>query len=117
MTTSVSTTTYAAAQFNGNITGVIWKSAGDQTNRKYDFTYDNANRLTAANFLQNPSGSTWNKTAMDYSVGYLNYDDNGNIYGMDQWGFKLGAPTGLIDELQYHYQANSNQLSYVIDVV
>jgi len=114
---SVSTTTYAAAQYSGNITGLIWKSAGDGINRKYDFTYDTANRLTAANFLQNPSGSTWNTAAMNYTVNSLNYDANGNIMGMNQYGFKIGAPTGLIDELQYHYQTNSNQLSYVIDVV
>ena len=115
--TSVSTTTYAAAQYNGNITGLIWKSAGDGIDRKYDFQYDDANRLVAANFLQNPSGSTWNKAAMDYTVNYLNYDANGNIMGMNQYGFKVGTPTGLIDELRYHYQPNSNKLSYVLDVV
>jgi len=112
---SVSTTTYAAAQYNGNITGVIWKSMGDGLNRKYDFTYDNANRLTAANFLQNPSGSTWNTAAMDYTVGGLSYDANGNILGMNQKGFRIGNPAGLIDQLTYSYQANSNQLSQVID--
>jgi RHS repeat-associated protein len=113
--TSVSTTTYASAQYNGNITGVIWKSMGDGINRKYDFTYDNANRLTAANFLQNPSGSTWNTAAMDYSVDSLMYDANGNILKMNQKGFKIGNPAGLIDQLTYSYQTNSNQLSQVID--
>jgi RHS repeat-associated protein len=113
--TSVSTTTYAAAQFAGNITGLIWKSAGDGINRKYDFTYDTLNRLTAANFLQNPSGSTWNTTAMDFSVGGLTYDGNGNILTMNQKGFVVGAPTGYIDELTYTYQTTSNQLSQVVD--
>ena len=115
--TSVSTTTYAAAQYNGNITGLIWKSAGDGINRKYDFQYDTVGRLAAANFQQNPSGSTWNKSAMDYTVNFLNYDANGNILGMNQYGFKVGTPTGLIDELAYHYQTNSNKLSFVIDQV
>jgi hypothetical protein len=59
-----------------------------------------ASRLTAANFLQNPSGSTWNTAAMNYTVNYLNYDANGNIMGMNQYGFKIGAPAGLIDELR-----------------
>jgi RHS repeat-associated protein len=113
--TSVSTTSYAVAQYNGNITGLIWKSAGDGTNRKYDFQYDNANRLTAANFLQNPTGSTWNTAAMDYSVSGLAYDGNGNILSMNQKGFKVGAPTGAIDQLTYGYQTTSNKLSQVTD--
>jgi hypothetical protein len=116
---SVSTTTYAAPQYNGNITGVIWKSMGDGINRKYDFTYDNTNRLKAANFLQNPSGSTWNAAAMDYSVDSLMYDANGNILKMNQKGFKIGNPTGLIDQLTYSYisQNSTNQLLQVIDGV
>jgi len=115
--TSVSTTTYAAPQFNGNITGLIWKSAGDQINRKYDFTYDSLNRLTGANFLQNPTGSTWNATAMDFSVDSLLYDANGNILKMNQKGFKVGAPSGLIDQLSYSYISHdsTNQLLQVID--
>jgi len=112
--TSVSTTSYAAAQYSGNLTGVIWKSAGDGINRKYDFTYDHNNRLTGANFLQNPSGMTWNTDAMNYTVDSLSYDANGNILTMNQYGFKVGTPNGLIDQLAYSYQ-NTNQLSQVTD--
>jgi RHS repeat-associated protein len=112
---SVCTTTYAAAQFSGNITGLIWKSAGDGINRKYDFTYDDVNRLTGASFLQNPSGSTWNTTAMDYTVSGLTYDGNGNILTMNQNGFKVGNPAGAIDQLSYAYNTSSNQLSQVTD--
>ena len=115
--TSVSTTTYAAAQCNGNITGLIWKSAGDGINRKYDFQYDNANRLLAANFKQNMGGSTWNNSSLDFTVNFLSYDANGNITGMNQNGFKVGTPVGLIDSLHYHYQTNSNKLNYVMDGV
>ena len=43
--------------YNGNIAGTLWKSEGDQQRRKYDFTYDAANRLTAGNFTQHVSGS------------------------------------------------------------
>src|SRR6185312_3737308 len=39
--TSVAGTTYNIPAYNGNIAGTIWKSAGDQVRRKYDFTYDN----------------------------------------------------------------------------
>ena len=116
-TSSVSTTSYAASQLNGKVAGLIWKSAGDQINRKYDLTYDTAGRLTGAAFLQNPSGSTWNKTAVDFTVDSISYDLNGNIMTMDQHGFKIGSPTGLIDELTYHYLPNSNQVTQVVDAM
>jgi hypothetical protein len=41
-----------AALYNGNIAGTIWKSEGDQQKRKYDFTYDAANRITGGTFTQ-----------------------------------------------------------------
>ena len=76
--TSVSTTTYATAQFNGNITGYIWKGAGDGINRKYDFNYDNANRFLGANYLQDAGSGVWNTAIMDYTVGNVGYDPNGS---------------------------------------
>jgi hypothetical protein len=36
---------FTAAQYNGNINGMVWRSNGDGFRRKYDFTYDAANRL------------------------------------------------------------------------
>jgi phenylalanyl-tRNA synthetase beta subunit len=48
----VSGTTYASQQYNGNMSGTVWKSKGDQEKRKYNFTYDNVNRLTGADFNQ-----------------------------------------------------------------
>jgi RHS repeat-associated protein len=115
-TAAVGSTSYTAAQFNGNIGGMIWKSKGDGINRKYDFTYDNVNRLTAANFVQNTSGSTWDNGYIDFTTNNLSYDANGNIINMNQKGFKVGGST-LIDQLSYTYQANSNKLSQVNDAV
>jgi RHS repeat-associated protein len=108
------TTSFAAAQFNGNITGTVWKSAGDGVGRKYDFTYDNLNRLIAANYVQNTSGSTWDNGYIDFTVNNLTYDANGNILSMNQKGFKVGG-SALIDQLTYTYQTNSNKLSQVND--
>jgi len=110
------TTTYATQQFNGNISGSVWKSKGDGINRKYDFTYDNVNRLTGANFLQNSSGSTWDNSFLDFTTSNLTYDANGNILSMNQKGFKLNG-SSLIDQLTYTYQNNltSNKLVQVND--
>lgn len=103
-------------QFTGNITGTVWRSAGDDAKRKYDFTYDASGRLTGADFDQH-DGSQFNKTAgLDFSVSNLTYDHNGNILSMKQKGWKV-TQSGFIDDLAYHYKDNevSNRLLNVID--
>ena len=102
-------------QYNGNISGMIWKSEGDQQKRKYDFTYDAVNRLTGADFNQSTGGTTFDKSALiDFSVSNLTYDANGNIVTMWQQGWKVGG-SDYIDKLTYHYITNSNRLLNVID--
>src|SRR5262249_38977230 len=88
------------------------KSTGDAVPRKYDLHYDNANRLSAANFSQLTPA---NGQAVDYTVDNLSYDDNGNIKSINQKGYRLGAPTGLIDQLTYNYFPASNQLQNVAE--
>lgn len=105
---------YSSAQYTGNIAGTVWKSAGDQQVRKYDFTYDAVNRLTSADFNQYTSGA-FNKTAgVDFSVSNLNYDASGNILSQTQKGWKVGGSV-IIDSLAYHYNTNSNKLLNVVD--
>jgi RHS repeat-associated protein len=108
------TTSFNNPIFNGNVSGTVWKSAGDGVDRKYDFTYDNVNRLTGAAFTQNTAGNIWDNGYMDFSVSGLTYDANGNILHMNQNGFKL-AGSGAIDNLSYSYQNTSNKLSQVAD--
>jgi len=104
---------YAGAQYNGNIAGMVWKSKGDQEKRKYDFTYDAANRLMTADFNQYTSGS-FNKTAnINFSVN-MGYDANGNITSMKQWGLVLNT-SSVIDDLGYNYLPNSNKLASIIE--
>jgi len=118
----VTTTSYAAAQYNGNITGTVWKSAGDGIARKYDFTYDNLNRLGKAAFTQNTAGSAWDSSYINYSVygstasnGYqISYDGNGNVLNMLQMGFKVGG-SSVVDALTYNYNPASNKLQQVVD--
>lgn len=103
-------------QYNGNIAGSVWKSAGDGINRKYDFSYDNINRLTDAAFTQNTTGAGWNNAKIDFSTHNLSYDANGNILSMSQNGFKITG-SSPIDQLTYGYVSNSNKLNQVMDAV
>ncbi len=106
---------YTKSMYNGNIAGSLWKSKGDGVNRKYDFTYDNLNRLIGANFSQSINGGSYTHDLMDFSVENLSYDENGNILTMTQKGFKLGATSAIIDQLNYTYYSNSNKLKNVRD--
>ena len=107
---------YAAAQFNGNIAGTVWKTAADGIGKKYDFTYDKLSRLTAANYKQdNGSGSYDVSAGLNFSVSNLAYDPNGNIMSMNEMGWQIGKGSTTIDQLTYTYLPNSNQLQNVIN--
>lgn len=111
-----SSKSYNTAQYNGNITGQLWRSIGDWQLRKYDYTYDAINRLTDASFTQ-LNNNTFNLSAgIDFSVKITGYDANGNILGMIQKGWKRGGSV-TIDSLQYNYYSYSNRLQNVIDAV
>lgn len=114
--TTNGTTTFNTPLHNGNVAGMIWKSKGDGVPRKYAFSYDKANRLTAGSFLQNTSGSIWDNGYIDYSINSLSYDQNGNITGLSQNGFVLGGASN-IDNLSYNYTSAgaSNKIQNVID--
>ncbi len=115
-------------QYNGNISGTIWKSKGDGEKRKYDFFYDASNRFLKANFNQYVSG-TGTAAVFDKSAGIdftsqigdgsnplLAYDANGNILAMKQWGLKLTS-SPVIDEFAYEYKnsGSSNKLLAVTE--
>ena len=114
---------YLDSMYNGNISGMIWKSRSDGTRRKYDFGYDAANRLLRGTFEQNDGGSTWGRATMDFSTRMGDgttatsaYDANGNIKWMTNWGMTVNGKT-KIDSLQYVYYAGTNKLSRVGDQV
>ncbi len=118
----IASTTYIMPEYNGNISGMIWKAGSDQEKRKYDFTYDNVNRLIKANFNQR-FGTTWAKTdpnnsnfTIDYSLDSMSYDANGNILFMQQKGLKINA-SPVIDKMTYSYVAAgvSNKLTAVTE--
>jgi hypothetical protein len=118
-TTSVAPgNTYITPEYNGNVEGMAWKSAGSGINRKYDFTYDDVSRLTGAAFLQNTTGTSWDDAYINYSVSNLGYDANGNILSMTLDGYNVGG-SGPINELTYKYLNSdaSNKLMGVTDAV
>jgi hypothetical protein len=123
---------YLAAQYNGNISGQSWRSAGDNTARQYRYSYDAANRLLKADFVQKrnfpPLGfavpeDEWGKSFNydswmgDGNTGASAYDLNGNIQRMQQWGWTVASTSTYIDNLTYTYQNNglSNRLRAVTD--
>jgi RHS repeat-associated protein len=104
--------TSTANQYNGNISGMRWRTSGDGQERAYGFSYDQVNRITKANFTQNTNGGTsWDVSGgIDFTMQGLTYDENGNIKTMQQNGLKIGS-TGIssptIDNLTYTYTGPS----------
>ena len=89
--------------YNGNISSIDWQSYPTTLKRAYRYTYDNANRLTLAEYYD---GS--NKT--DRYTEKAEYDSNGNAtriirHGMTSKGFDI------MDNLTVSY--HGNQLSSV----
>jgi RHS repeat-associated protein len=111
---------FGKAELNGQVTGLLWNTMGDDAQRKYDYGYDNAGRLTSAHFTQRQAtGDAWSNSLLDFSVlgngGKINYDHNGNILSMLQKGVVPGSAPMNMDDLQYTYAAYSNKLLKVTD--
>lgn len=115
---STYTVTPGVAQYNGNISGIQWKSASaiteDQATdvKEYDYYYDALNRITASQY-QNKSNTTYTGT---YDEGNFTYDLNGNLMSLKRSGYKSGVPE-VIDNLAYSYGTGNtgNQLSAISD--
>jgi RHS repeat-associated protein len=113
---------FTTAQLDGHVTGLLWNTQGDDAQRRYDFTYDNAGRLTNAFFKERQTtAAAWDNAKMDFSVtgsnGKIEYDLNGNLLTMVQKGILPGAAAPYnIDNLQYSYASLSNKLMKVTDV-
>jgi RHS repeat-associated protein len=112
---------FAGANLNGQVTGLLWNTQGDDAQRKYNYTYDNTGRLTNAAFAEQlHPGDGWSSSQMDFSVtgdsGRIRYDLNGNLLNMLQKGVLPGNATPLtIDNLTYTYYNYSNKLKIVTD--
>ncbi|RNL88492.1 hypothetical protein ED312_08570 [Sinomicrobium pectinilyticum] len=101
--------------FNGNIAETYWKTANDNTMRRYAYTYDALNRITSGKF--NGSGQTDRYTVKD-----IGYDKNGNITKLTRNGHLVANPVqsnaghfGEMDKLTYAYHNGGNFLVKVTE--
>ncbi|MCO6174984.1 hypothetical protein NHF50_07980, partial [Flavobacterium sp. NRK F10] len=62
------------ALYNGNISATYWRTANDNVLRKYNYSYDDLNRLTNADYLKPEATAVFNNYKEQVS-----YDKNGNI--------------------------------------
>ena len=114
---------FTRAELNGQVTGVLWNTQGDDAQRMYNYRYDNAGRLINAAFTeQQHPGDGFSNAKMDFSVtgtsGQITYDLNGNLLTMLQRGVQPGAAAPIaIDDLRYSYAAQSNKLQSVTDAM
>ena len=91
--------------YSGNIIAVGWRT--DQTQRAYDFTYDNLSRLTGARYHEEGADGRY---ATQYS-----YDSMGNMLTLKRNGLQDGGTYGQVDNLSYSY--DGNQLTKISDSV
>ena len=104
--------------FNGNISAMRWRGAGDEQEQLYTFSYDGLNRLKSAQYAAS-SGADYNLNNGHYSVPNISYDLNGNITALTRQGLNGSGNEDIIDELAYTYgvgsSSHSNQLLDVSD--
>jgi RHS repeat-associated protein len=94
--------------FDGNISKQSWKSNIDSKERSFTYTYDGASRLKSGAYKSDIVGE-------DYSLNNVSYDANGNITNLLRNGLKSDNTFGLIDNLNYTYNPNSNKILKVDD--
>lgn len=112
---------FTSANLTGRVGGILWSTLGDDVQRRYDFSYDNAGRLINALFKERKyPGDAWNNTKMDFTVSGVNgkiaYDLNSNILEMSHKGIVPGTVNPiLVDDLRYTYANLSNKVVVIKD--
>ena len=87
------------ACYNGNISAMSWKAAGDTGVHGYRFSYDEMSRLTAAGYLWNGSPSA------NYDTSYT-YNRQSNLTSLRRNGCTGASSYGLIDDLTLTLDGN-----------
>lgn len=113
-----STANGGAAQFNGNIASMQWRTYINSIclpQQQYRFSYDVADRLTAAAHYTH-NGTAWVFTN-NYSESGITYDLNGNILNYLRRGMNTPGTFSKIDNLTYVYGDSNrpDRLTRVLD--
>ena len=99
-------------RWNGNISRISWGgkagSSGTFKTRTYNYSYDNANRLKAANYSAS-NESEW------FTLDGISYDANGNIHSMTRSNQRSIGSYEVVDDLEYLYHGYGNRLAQVKD--
>lgn len=107
---------FNSPRYDGNITAVKWMTDNlvDQPKQQiYAYGYDDIQQFKTAEYASK-NGSNWTGDLGDYDVIVDGYDDNGNIEGVERFADIDGVKTE-IDDLEFTYVANSNQLKNTKD--
>jgi len=124
----------SAPRYNGSISAMTWKIPGETSLRKYNYTYDELNRLTRAVYSElldpgpidpgpitstlglvpacieesEPGASRIEVTPFvtDLYGEEIAYDENSNITSLRRMGATNTRRYGLIDDLSFTYQGN-----------
>jgi RHS repeat-associated protein len=90
--------------YNGNIAETSWRSASDNIQRRYGYSFDKTNRLTDA-WYEIPQSTVPVRNSYDE---HLTYDKNGNIKTLQRnGGIDTTTAVAQIDNLTYTYTGNS----------
>ena len=93
--------------FDGNIGKQEFRNSVDNVNRSFTYSYDGANRIIG--------GSYMGTGTENYSLNSVTYDANGNIKTLSRSGYKSNSTFGVVDNLSYTYNTNSNKIKEVTD--
>ncbi|HCN48562.1 MAG TPA: sugar-binding protein [Chryseobacterium sp.] len=100
--------TQSTGKYNGNIAEVDWNNGSENLLKRYNYEYDNVNRLTNAFYKEPSTGVSGNFDE------YLTYDMNGNINTLKRNAIPVsGLTSTLVDDLVYQY--TGNRLDKVIE--
>lgn len=97
-------------QYNGNISAMTWKAAGESNTHGYAFIYDPLSRLSSATYLLNGAIPATNNYKTSYS-----YDKHGNLKTLQRYGKITASAYNLVDNLTMTYVGN--QLTKVEDAI
>jgi RHS repeat-associated protein len=111
-----------ASLYNGNIRAMFTALSDLDENmganppiltHQSNYTYDQLNRIKSMNGLNRLTNQT--TTPSGYSSTY-SYDENGNLQNLKRYALDVSTSV-FMDDFEYHYNTNTNQLNYVADGV